>query len=198
MTEGYVSSKAGSKGQPSSLLFSPQIFWRGDMLLCASQSWTSAAQGEKATPERAWGLGAGLLLEVACFQSIKMMKMAKWPRNDKASGMLPTTKTNSWALSPGALSHAFGLILWMRWRVAGDMFIRVRFLCFPVFTDRIGKTICGSHCQTLWDSRRETIYWLTFSFLSFYFHYLLLHAFFVCLFLVSCLKFFFWNDAVYK
>lgn len=70
----------------------------------------------------------------------------------------------------------------MRWRVAGDMFIRVRFLCFPVFTDRIGKTICGSHCQTLWDSRRETIYWLTYFFLSFYFHYLLLHAFFVCVF----------------
>ena len=140
----------------------------------------------------------------ACFWMWHAFRVSKWwkwlssQEMTKPQECCPLQRRNSWALSPGALSHAFGLILWMRRRVAGDMFIRVRFLCFPVFTDRIGKTICGSHCQTLWDSRWETIYWLTYVFLSFYFHYLLLHVFFlVCLFLVSCLKFF-WNDAVYK
>ena len=81
------------------------------MLPGMSQSWTSTAQGVKSTPERARGLGAGLPLEVTCFQNIKMMKMYEDPRSDKAfPGMLPTAQANSWALSPGALFHVFGLI----------------------------------------------------------------------------------------
>lgn len=146
------------------------------------------AQAVKSTPERAWGLGPGLLLEVTR-QNIKMMSVYEDPRSDKAfPGMLPTAKTNSWALSPGALFHVFGLILWLCWGNRRHIY-QGAFSAFQFFTDRAGKTVCGSHCQTFWNSKGS--YLLTHFSSHFIFYYL------IC-FLVSCLKFLFWNNAVYK
>lgn len=74
------------------------------------------------------------------------MRMDKQPRNDNASlGMLPAVKTNSWAVSPGALFHALAYIVnafkGSRRHIYQSAFSTL--LCLPVFTDKTGKTICS-------------------------------------------------------
>ena len=65
---------------------------------------TSVAQDRKANSREAPRAGGHLLLVVECFPNIGMMEMDKRPRNDKAfPGAGPTSKTHSWAVSPGVL-----------------------------------------------------------------------------------------------
>lgn len=141
-------------------------------------SWTSVSQDQKANSRRTWGLEIILLLDMECFQNTEMMERDKQPKSDKSSpGMLPTMKTNNWAVSPGVLFHALAMEKPYCERVRGWMEIClleciVHTFCPPISTDWVGINYVQFLLPSILGLKKDSsLLTHLFFLISFYFYY---------------------------